>query len=103
MCKFNKNKPQLRLIFVTLEFKDDIWSLSAKVLNFFDINCKLKVQLKEEKGGSTMKFERKNKKKLSDVIIKIAEKSAYKTCDSACVWWKYQPKVPTALKKTNDR
>ncbi len=46
-----------------------------------------------------MKSERKIQKKFSDVVIKIAEKAAYKTCDSACFWWQYQPKVPTALKK----
>lgn len=45
-----------------------------------------------------MKLEKTNKKRLSDIVIKIAEKAAYKTCDSACVWWQYQPKMPKSLK-----
>ena len=48
-----------------------------------------------------MKLERIKKKRLSDIVIKIAEKAAYKSCDSACFWWQYQPKVPTVLKKGN--
>lgn len=46
-----------------------------------------------------MKNEGKTQKRVSDVVIKIAEKTAYKTCDSACLWWQYQPKMPTTLKK----
>lgn len=46
-----------------------------------------------------MKSEGKIQKKVSNVVIRIAEKAAYKTCDSACLWWQYQPKAPTALKK----
>lgn len=45
-----------------------------------------------------MKFE-KIQRKISDSVIKIAEKAAHKTCNSACLWWQYQPKMPTALRK----
>ncbi len=45
-----------------------------------------------------MKLEKTNKKSLSDIVIKLAEKAAYKTCDSACFWWQYQPKMPKSLK-----
>ncbi len=46
-----------------------------------------------------MKYGEKIQKKVSHAVIKIAEKAAHKTCNSACLWWQYQPKMPTALKK----
>lgn len=49
MCKINKNKPLLRLIFVMSEFKDDIWSFSAKVLIFKEKFVKW--SCKTNKGG----------------------------------------------------
>ena len=99
MCKFNKNKLRMRLIFVTQEFKDDIWSFSAKVLIFLEKivnwNCIKKKSGKEE---GAMKYGEKIQKKVSYAVIKIAEKAAHKTCNSACLWWQYQPKMPKSLK-----
>lgn len=100
MYKIDKNRLHLRLIFIVLEFKDHIWSFSAKVL-FFEIKkCKLKSVKKLGREGKTMMFQREIQKRISGAVIKIAEKAAYKTCDSACFWWQYQPKVPKALKKS---
>lgn len=47
-----------------------------------------------------MKYGEKIQKKFSDAVIKIAEKAAHKTCNSACLWWQYQPKMPKSLKNS---
>lgn len=61
MCKINKSKPFLRLVFVMLEFKDDIWSFSAKILNFLGKNCKMKKNVeKEEKEIKSRKKQKED-------------------------------------------
>ncbi len=38
------------------------------------------------------------KKTISNLLVKIAEHTAYRSKDTTCLWWQYQPKEPSALK-----